>query len=238
VTGGQLSQALHMIVTADPYIVTLVWATVRVALISTGAALVLGLPLALGLGLGDFRGRRVLHALANASMALPPVVVGVVVLLVTIPQSALAGLHLSFSMTGVYVVQAILALPYVVALGAAAIQALAPGLLSQARMLGAGRRQLALLALSEARVGIAAATIAALGAVVSEIGAVVIVGGNIDGSDQTLASALLAQFNFYTNNGVALAIAIVLCALILILAGALTVIQQRTHAIRFRLGTG
>ena len=236
-SGGQLSQAWQMIASANPYLVGLVWATVRVALISTGAALILGLPAALALGLGRFRGRRILHALANAGMALPPVVVGVVVLLVTIPDSALAGLHLSFSMTGVYVVQAILALPYVVALGAAAIQALAPGLLSQARMLGAGRRQVALLALSEARIGILAATIAALGAVVSEVGAVVIVGGNIDGQDQTLASALLAQFNFYTNNGEALAIAIVLCALILGLAAALTLIQQRTRAIRFRLGT-
>lgn len=226
-----------MIITGDPYIVGLLWATVRVALISTGAALIVGLPLALALGLGDFPGRRILHALANASLALPPVVVGVVVLLVTIPRSALAGLHLSFSITGVYVVQAILALPYVVALGATAIQALSPGLLAQARVLGAGRAQLARLALAEARVGLLAATIAALGAVVSEIGAVVIVGGNIDGSDQTLASALLAQFNFYTNNGVALAIAIVLGALILLLAAALTLIQQRTRLIRFRLGT-
>ena len=42
-----------------------------------------------------------------------------------------------------------------------------------------------------------AAVIAALGAAISEVGAVVIVGGNIQDHDQTLASAMLDQFNDY-----------------------------------------
>ncbi len=62
-----------------------------------------------------------------------------------------------------YVAQAILALPYTVALTAAAVQALPSGLLAQARVLGAGRLQVAALALREARIGVFAAVIAALG---------------------------------------------------------------------------
>ena len=64
-------------------------------------------------------------------------------------------------------------------------------------MLGAGRRQLWVLALREARVGVFAAVIAALGATLSEVGAVVIIGGNIQGYDQTLASAVVGQVNDY-----------------------------------------
>jgi tungstate transport system permease protein len=145
--------------------------------------------------------------------------------------------RIAFTLDAVYVAQSILALPYIVALTAAAIQALPPGLLAQARVLGAGRHQVAVLALREARIGVMAAVIAALGAALSEVGAVIIVGGNIQNYDQTLASAMVAQVTDYANYPYAVAIAIVLLALILVLLGALTVMQQRTNGIRLRFRT-
>ena len=94
-----------------------------------------------------------------------------------------------------------------------------------------------MLALREAKIGVIAAVIAALGATISEVGAVIIVGGNIQGHDETLASALLEQFNYTANDPYATAIALVLLALILVLIGALTVIQQRTGGIQLRFRT-
>ena len=233
----QLRGAIPLIAHGDPYVMGLLWVSVRVALISTAAALIIGLPIGLALGLGRFRGRRTLQILANASLALPPVVVGIGVLLLLLPQGALGSLQIEFSLSAVYIVQAALALPYVVALTPAAIQGLPPGLLAQARALGAGRVQLALLALREARIGVLAGVIAAMGATISEVGAVIIVGGNFQGHDETLASALLEQFNYTAHEPYASAIALVLLALILILAGALTVIQQRTGGIQLRFRT-
>jgi len=230
----QLRGAIPLIVHGDPYIMGLLWVTIRVALVSTAAALVIGLPLGLALGLGRFRGRRALQILANASLALPPVVVGIAVLLLLLPQGALGSLQIEFSLSALYVVQTILALPYIVALTPAAIQALAPGLVAQARALGAGRIQLSVLALREAKIGLFAAVIAALAATISEVGAVVIVGGNFQGHDETLASALLEQFNYTANEPYASAIALVLLALIVVLVGILTVLQQRTGGIRLR----
>jgi tungstate transport system permease protein len=161
--------------------------------------------------------------------------VGIVVLILILDRGAFGSLHIAFTLRAVYVVQTILALPFVIALTPAAIQGLAPGLLGQARALGAGRVQLAVFALREAKIGVLAAAIAALGATISEVGAVIIVGGNIQGHDETLASALLEQFNF-NNAGdqVAVAIGLVLLAMILVLIGALTVIQQRTDGIQLR----
>ena len=72
-----------------------------------------------------------------------------------------------------FIAQTILALPFIVALSAAAVQALPEGLLSQARLLGAGRLQVCMLALREARIGVIAAIIAALGTSLSEVAAVV-----------------------------------------------------------------
>ena len=230
----QLRGAIPLIAHGDPYIMGLLWVTIRVALVSTAAALVIGLPLGLALGLGRFRGRRALQILANASLALPPVVVGIAVLLLLLPQGALGSLQIEFSLSALYVVQTILALPYIVALTPAAIQALAPGLMAQARALGAGRIQLSVLALREAKIGVFAAVIAALAATISEVGAVVIVGGNFQGHDETLASALLEQFNYTANEPYASAIALVLLALIVVLVGILTVLQQRTGGIRLR----
>jgi tungstate transport system permease protein len=234
----QLSGAIPLIARGDPYIMGLLWVTVRVAFVSTAAALVVGLPIGLALGLGRFRGRRTLQLLANASLALPSVVVGIGVLLFLLPQGAFGSLRIEFTLTAVYIAQAVLALPYIVALTPAAIQGLPPGLLDQARALGAGRIQLAVFALREAKIGVMAAVIAALGATVAEVGAVVIVGGNFQGSDETLASALLEQFNYTAHNPYASAIAIVLLVVILVLIGTLTVIQQRTGAIQFRFRTG
>jgi tungstate transport system permease protein len=229
----EVQRAVPLIYGGNAYILSVTWVTIRVALISTGIALVLGLPVALALGLGRFPGRRTLQILANASLGLPPVIAGLVLFLLFIPQGALGSLHLVFTLKAVYVAQTVLALPYVVALTAAAIQGLPPGLLGQARVLGAGPRQLCALALREAKIGVLAAVIAALGSTLSEVGAVVIVGGNVHGYDQTLASAVLEQVNSasYTN---AVAIGIVLMLLILVLLGALTVLQQREGGIGLR----
>jgi tungstate transport system permease protein len=235
----QLRAAFTLIVSGNGSgnILAVTWVTLRVALVATGCALLIGLPMGLALGLGRFRGRRALHILANASLALPPVLVGVGVLVLLAPPSVLGSLRIEFTLRAVYVAQTILALPYIVALTAAAIQGLPPGLLSQARALGARRTQLASLALREARVGVIAAVIAALASTLSEVAAVIIVGGNVENRDQTLASAIVSQVNDFDNIPQALAIGIVLLALILLLIGALTLLQLRSGALNLRFRT-
>jgi tungstate transport system permease protein len=234
----ELRRAVPLITSGNDYIWSVTWVTIQVAAISTALALAAGLPIGVALGIGRVRGRRALQVLANASLALPPVVVGVWVLLLTVPEGVFGSLRMAFTLRGVIAAQTILALPYVAALTPAAIQGLPAGLLSQARALGAGRRQAASLVLREARIGVLAAAIAALGASLAEVGAVVIVGGNVQSYDQTLASAALAQVNDYADYPYALAIGIVLLALILVLTAILTLLQQRTSGIhlRFRMG--
>ncbi|HTX07088.1 MAG TPA: ABC transporter permease [Solirubrobacteraceae bacterium] len=233
----QIRGAIPLITHGNPYLMNLLWVSVRVAVISTSAALVVGLPLGLALGLGRFRGRRALQILANASLALPSVVVGIGLVLLLLPQGAFGSLRIEFTLPAVYIAQALLALPYIVALTPAAIQGLPPGLLAQARALGAGRVQLSLLALREAKIALLAAVIAAAGATIAEVGAVVIVGGNFEGRDQTLASGLMDQFNYSGQQPLATAIAIMMVVVILVMAGVLTVIQQRTGGIQMRFRT-
>ena len=232
----ELGKALPLILHGNPQLLSIIWFTLQVAAIATAAACVIGLPIGLTLGLGQFRGRNLCRALANASLALPPVLVGVFLFVLFSPPAPLGFLHLIWTRRVVFVGQTILALPYVVALSAAAVQALPPGLLSQARLLGAGRRQLWWLALREARIGVLAAVIAALGTSLSEVAAVALLGGNIYGYNQTLASATLYEVagGYYAD---AVAIGIVLLGLILILMCGLGVLQQHGSGIRMRFRT-
>jgi tungstate transport system permease protein len=230
----QISDAVSLIAHGNAFLFSLVWVTLRVMLVSTAAALLIGLPLGLCLGLGRFRGRGALQLLANASLGLPPVVVGVVVLLLLLPQGPLGSLRILFTVRALYIVQAILALPYVVALTAAALQGLPAGLLAQARALGAGWAARAWLALREARVGVLAAIIAAAGSTIAEAGAVIIVGGNLEGHDATLAGSLVGGFTNNPNDPYETATALLLLILILILGGGLTLVQRRAGLPRWR----
>jgi tungstate transport system permease protein len=229
-----IRQAWHLIVSGDHTLVHLTWVTLEVAAVSTGIALVVGLPIGLALGLGRFRGRRLGLTLANAGLGLPPVLVGLVLSLLMFPQAPLGGAHLLFTLKGVFIAQTVLALPIVIALTGAAVRAVPAGLLDQARAFGAGTGQVWMLALREARIGILAGAIAAVGSALSEVGAVVLVGGNIEGVDQTLASAALQKVDAgHFAEGVA--IGIILLGLVLLVTAALTFAQQHDHrAIRIR----
>jgi len=232
----ELRVAVPLIFHGNPYLLSVIWFTVKVAAVATVLAAAIGLPIGLTIGLGRFRGRRALQVCANASLGLPPVIVGLFLFLLFVPEGPLASLQLQNTKRAIYIAQKILALPYIVALTAAAIQGLPPGLLGQARTLGAGRRQLSTLALREARIGVMAAVIAALGSALAEVGAIVIVGGNLYGFDQTLASAALYDANA-AHYAQAVAVGIVLIVLILILMCGLGVLQQSGGGIRMRFRT-
>src|SRR5215470_11644307 len=217
-------EALHLIASGDPTLKTVVRITLRVAFFSTFWALLIGLPIGVVLGIGRFRGRRVWLALANGGLGLPPVVVGLFVFLLMLDQSPLGRFHLIYTVKGVIVAQTVLALPIVIALSATAVQAVDEGLLDQARALGASRIAVATLAMREARVGIFAAGIAAMGATLSEVGAVVLVGGNIQGQTDTLASAVLLAVSGGRYDE-AIAYGTILLGIIFTLAAGLTLAQ-------------
>jgi len=233
----ELRAAVPLITHGDPQLVSVIGFTLQVALIATLAASLIGIPIGVALALGRFRGRHTMRVAANVSLGLPPVLVGSILFILLAGNAPGGSLHLIFTRRVVFIAQTILALPFTIAMTAAALEGLPPGLLGQARLLGAGRLQLAALALREARIGVVAGVIAALGTALSEVAAVAILGGNLYGYNQTLASATL----YYVNGGhyaQALAIAIVLIVMILVLMCALGLLQHpRGLRLRFRSAT-
>ncbi|MFN8150668.1 MAG: ABC transporter permease [Solirubrobacterales bacterium] len=220
-----IEQAWHLLLHPDDALLDVVEVTLRVAFLSTLIALAIGLPIGLALGLGRFRGRGAMLTLANAGLALPPVLVGLVAALLLFRQAPLGGLDLIYTVNGVIFAQALLSIPIVAALSAASIQALPADLIEQARALGASGAQRWALAIREARIGIVAAAAAALGSALSEVGLVVLVGGNITGETQTLASAILTEVAA-GDYGRGIAFGVLLVGLILVLSAVLTVVQH------------
>jgi tungstate transport system permease protein len=219
-----LREAWHLIITGNPYLVFVTRITLQVAGVATLVGLLIGLPIGITLGAGRFRGRGPLLVVANLGLGLPPVVVGLFLVVAMYPAGPLGSLHLVYTLKGVYIAQSCLSTPIIVALTASAVRDLPDGLLDQARAFGASRIRVGFLALREARIGIMAATIAAVGSALSEVGAVILVGGNSVSYDQTLASAVIERWGSADIAG-ALAVGLILMALILIITAALTWLQ-------------
>lgn len=219
-------QAVHLIVHGDDGVWQITWFTLRFAAYATSIALLIGLPLGVWFGLGRARGRRVGVTLSNAGIGLPPVVVGVFLVVLMLPRGPLGSRHLLYTLDGIVIAQVVLSLPIVVAFTSAAVHAVPRGLLAQARAFGASTPQIWLLALREARVGVFAAAIAAVGSALSEVGAVILVGGNIEGRTQTLATAALQRIDAGDFAG-GIAFGLILLGLILIIAALLTMAQLR-----------
>jgi tungstate transport system permease protein len=221
-----VGQALDRIGDGDTVLVSTIGRTLVLAVVSTLIALAIGVPIALWLTDRASRARRAGLVVANAGLGLPPVVLGVYLALLLLPASPLGPLEWTYTLQAMVLAQTLLALPIVVALTAAALRALPSGLLLQASAFGASQVAVGVLALREARVGLMAAMITALGSALAEVGAVVIVGGNSRGQTNTLASTVLLDLAAGDPAG-ATANVIVLLALMLVLGIVLTVVQQR-----------
>jgi len=172
---------------------------VVVSLYVSGVAVLLStlvsVPTALVLGVTDFPGKRVVTAVVNTGMGFPSVVVGLVVLFTVSNEGPLGPLDLVFTREAMIMSQFVLATPAITAISLAAVGGVDDGAREAAGALGGTRLDVALVTIKEARYGIATAVLAGFGRAISEVGSVLIVGGNIAGTDgvsktRTLTTAI------------------------------------------------
>ncbi|GAB1513073.1 ABC transporter permease [Actinophytocola sp. KF-1] len=215
VLGDGLLEALRLLLTGDEDTWAITALTLEVSLSATAIAFVVGAPVGTVLALGRFRGRRVLLAIANTGMGLPPVVVGLFVTVLLWRSGPLGAFGLLYTPAAMVIAQAAIAAPIVTALTATALQQVDPDFLPQMRGLGATRTRAIGALLAEAKLPLLAAAMAGFGAVVSEVGAAQMVGGNLAGETRVLTTAAVLA----TSRGqFALAIAFGLVLLVLAFA--------------------
>ena len=177
------------------YVRSIISVSLYVSLIAVALSTLVSVPVAVLVGLSDFRGKGVLTSVINTGMGFPSVVVGLAVLFLVSNQGPLGALDLVFTKEAMVLSQFVLATPPITAISLAAVTGVDDGVRDAARALGGTRLDAALVVLKEARYGIATAVLAGFGRAISEVGSVLIVGGNIAGADgisktRTLTTAI------------------------------------------------
>ena len=203
-----------------------VWLTLVVAIVATAFGVLIGVPLGTWLALVRSTIGRWGLVLVNTGMGMPPVLAGLVILLVVWDDGPLGSLELAFTVPAMIVAQTLLAIPIAAGVTAGAVRTMAPAAREQLAALGVSLPRAGVVALRDVWPGVAAAVVAAFGRVVSEVGAVLVVGGNIEGETRVLTTAIVSEAH-QADFAAALAFGVVLMAIALSVNLLLTYLQLR-----------
>lgn len=221
-----LREAWELLTSFDPELRSILWLTLLVSGVATAIGVVVGVPLGVALGAGRFRGRGALLAFVNTGMGMPPVLAGLVLLLLLWNDGPLGSWGLLFTPLAMIGAQALLAIPIAAGVTAGAVRGLPAEAHEQLGALRLDRWDRGVVLAREAWPGVAAGAAAAFGRVVSEVGAVLVVGGNIEGETRVLTTAIVQEAR-RADFGAALALGIVLLIVALSVNGLLTWLQLR-----------
>ncbi len=187
---------------------------------------ILGVAAGALIGLYQFRGRSLIRAVLNALMGLPPVVLGLLLVIALGRSGPLGFLHILYTPKAMILAQTLLALPIITSISAAAFSRIDKGIIEQLSTMGISPAYRLWLLTREAATGIASAIAAGAGRIFAEVGAVLLVGGNIKHSTRVLTTAIVLETRKgeYTN---AAYLSFVLLGISLTIAAVLTWLQYK-----------
>jgi tungstate transport system permease protein len=207
------ASAFGLLLGGDPALYRIVWLSLSVSVTATLLAAVIALPLGAALALTRFPGRPAVIVVLNASMGLPPVVVGLVVYLLLSRSGPLGFLGILFTPQAMALAQAILVTPIIAALTRQTVEDVWTEYRDElTAMRIAPVRRVATL-IWDARFSLTTALLAGFGRAAAEVGTVIIVGGNIEGFTRVMTTTIALE----TSKGdlpLALGLGVVLIGLI------------------------
>lgn len=221
-----IKKAFWLIFTLDEEVLKILLLSLQVSGTATLLSLFFGISIGIIVALSRFPGRRIVVALINTGMGLPPVVVGLFVTIFLWRNGPLGFLGILYTPTAMIIAQAVIATPIVMGITLAAIQHLPEKLRLQILALGATPLQMVWIMLKEAKLPLLAGVMAGFGGVISEVGASMMVGGNIKGYTRVLTTATVMETS-RGNFDIAIALGVILLALTYSVNLVLTQIQQR-----------
>ncbi len=185
--------AVLLLMSLDTEVFRIVLLSLRISLMATVLASLLGVPLGFLIGAHKFPLKSPTITLFNTLLSLPTVVVGLSLYSLLSKRGPFGPLDLLFTPTAMVIGQFILATPIIVALSISAIQSMDPRVKITAMTLGAGPVRTALSIFSEARFALMAAVVAGFGRVIAEVGCAMMVGGNIKGYTRIITTAIALE---------------------------------------------
>ena len=221
-----LVKAFQLIFSGDPKLIEITLRSLYISGIATLIATLWGIPIAMALSLGNFRGRFLLKGMFNTLLGIPTVGLGLILFLLLSNAGPFGFLGLLFTSSGIIVGEAILVTPIIVSLATTAIEAVDPEILKQAKTLGASQSQASTTMLREAMAGILLAGVASFSRAIAELGVAQMVGGNILHVSQVLTT-VIANETQLANLDVSIALTIILLAIVFGITLAVNVFQRR-----------
>ncbi|HEA65806.1 MAG TPA: ABC transporter permease subunit [Desulfobacterales bacterium] len=190
-----LISALHLVVSLDADMVSIVFVSLKVSSTSTLVASLIGIPLGFFIAFKSFPGKPLVLTILNTLLALPTVVIGLFVYSFIARRGIFGSLGLLYTQKAIIIGQTLLVLPIVATFTIAAISRIDTRYRKTAMTLGATQIQTAVVLFREARFGIIAAVIAAFGRVVAEVGISMMLGGNAKGFTRTMTTAMALEYD-------------------------------------------
>ncbi len=189
----QETSALHMVLTADPALMTIVRLSLFVSLSAALFAGIIGIPLGATIALTRFPGRTSVIVVLNALMGLPPVLVGLAVYLLLSRSGPLGSFGILFTPQAMIVAQTILVTPIIAALSRQTIEDLWLEYRDELTAMNVGPAGRVATLIWDARFSLITALLAGFGRAAAEVGSIIIVGGNIEGFTRTMTTAIALE---------------------------------------------
>jgi tungstate transport system permease protein len=167
------------------------------SLVISGFAIILaslwGLPIAVRMATGEFRGRAFLESLFNSLVSIPTVVLGLALFLLFSRIGPLGFLKILYTPYAIGVGQAILITPLFVSLALNTLREAKRRVWELALSLGASRVQAAATLVREARPSLIGVSLLAFNRAIGELGVALMLGGNIVGFTRVMTTAIALE---------------------------------------------
>ena len=207
-------RAFQLIFSGDPTVYGIVFRSLFFSGVAAILAVLWATPIAMLLGLKDFRGRSIVKGFFTTLIGLPTVALGLFLWLILKKGTGPLGfLGLLYTPGAIILGEALLVTPLIVSIAINAIEAVDPEMMNLAKTLGASESQASVAVLKEAINGIIFSDVAGFNRAIAELGVALMVGGNLAGFTDVLTTAtssLTARGDFST----AIALSIILLVIV------------------------
>lgn len=222
-----LVKALQLIFSGNPGVYDITLRSLAISGAATLIALLWGTPIALILGLKNFRGKFLIKGFFNTMLGIPTVALGLILFLFFERETGMVGfLHLLYTPTAIIIGEAILITPIIVSFATSAIEAVDPQIINLAQTLGASESTTSKTLLKEASAGILLAGTACFNRAIAELGVALMVGGNITNLTEVLTTAISRDTQI-GDVDVAIALSIILLIVVFGITIAVNFLQRR-----------
>ncbi|XMB67107.1 ABC transporter permease [Mycoplasmatota bacterium zrk1] len=167
---------------------------------ATVIAALIGIPSGIFLSISNFTGKKSVKRVIFTSMSLPPVVLGLIVLLIISNEGPLGGLNLLFTAKAIIIAQTLLILPIITGNIITSTEELSVKLIDTVKTLGGKKKDIIKLIMLETKPFIITAIILGFSRAISEVGAVILVGGNIKGSTRVMTGYITLNTSMGNRN--------------------------------------